>query len=674
MNDNKEKKPPQRQPQPDRFQPKVLMIWLGIIAAIFTLYALSDSQRTSVRPLSIPDVIEAVQKDRVVSGTIKNDRTGGSEWYSITGQLAPEGNTAEQLKNNPEIQPVRFRAQGRLTEEDYTKIRSDFTEEPASTFLTDLLLNIVPILLIIGLLYFLFIRQLRNAGRGAMSFGKSKAKMLTRDRDKVVFKDVAGCDEAKEEVSEIVDFLKDPKRFQKIGGKIPTGVLMVGPPGTGKTLLAKAVAGEADVPFFTISGSDFVEMFVGVGAARVRDMFEQARKNAPCIIFIDEIDAVGRQRGAGVGGGNDEREQTLNSLLVELDGFDGHSGIIVIAATNRPDVLDRALLRPGRFDRQVVIDPPDLNGREAILKVHAKKIKLGKDIDLKVVARGTPGFAGADLANLLNEGALIAARRKKKEVDMSDMNEAREKISFGRERRRLMDDEDKKITAYHEAGHAIVQAVIDDGHLPVHKVTIIPRGQSLGSTMFSPKKDILNQAKKRAENQICCAMGGRIAEELVLEEITSGASGDIKMATKLARKMVCDWGMSELGPIAYGDNQDHVFLGREISRDQNYSEDTAQAIDRSIRLIVETQYKRCREIIVEHMENLHTLAAALLEYETVEGKHVDEIIETGSLQTSVLRPEPTLVEDEKDEKEEKKKETEDEKEMGGGPEPAGAPA
>lgn len=650
------------------------MIWLGIIAAIFTLYALSDSQRTSVRPLSIPDVIEAVQKDRVVSGTIKNDRTGGSEWYSITGQLAPEGNTAEQLKNNPEIQPVRFRAQGRLTEEDYTKIRSDFTEEPASTFLTDLLLNIVPILLIIGLLYFLFIRQLRNAGRGAMSFGKSKAKMLTRDRDKVVFKDVAGCDEAKEEVSEIVDFLKDPKRFQKIGGKIPTGVLMVGPPGTGKTLLAKAVAGEADVPFFTISGSDFVEMFVGVGAARVRDMFEQARKNAPCIIFIDEIDAVGRQRGAGVGGGNDEREQTLNSLLVELDGFDGHSGIIVIAATNRPDVLDRALLRPGRFDRQVVIDPPDLNGREAILKVHAKKIKLGKDIDLKVVARGTPGFAGADLANLLNEGALIAARRKKKEVDMSDMNEAREKISFGRERRRLMDDEDKKITAYHEAGHAIVQAVIDDGHLPVHKVTIIPRGQSLGSTMFSPKKDILNQAKKRAENQICCAMGGRIAEELVLEEITSGASGDIKMATKLARKMVCDWGMSELGPIAYGDNQDHVFLGREISRDQNYSEDTAQAIDRSIRLIVETQYKRCREIIVEHMENLHTLAAALLEYETVEGKHVDEIIETGSLQTSVLRPEPTLVEDEKDEKEEKKKETEDEKEMGGGPEPAGAPA
>ncbi|MBC2603478.1 ATP-dependent zinc metalloprotease FtsH [Puniceicoccus vermicola] len=676
MKEDKDRKTPQRPPQPDRFQPKVLMIWLGIIAAIFALYALSDSQRASMEKLSVPEVIQAVEANQIVSGTIKNDPTGGSEWYIISGEIAPDGDTAKQVEADASLKPERFEARGRLTEDDYTKIRAAFREEPASTFLTDLILNIVPFLLIIGLLYFLFIRQLRNAGRGAMSFGKSKAKMLTRDREKVVFRDVAGCDEAKEEVSEIVDFLKDPKRFQRIGGKIPKGVLMVGPPGTGKTLLAKAVAGEADVPFFTISGSDFVEMFVGVGAARVRDMFEQARKNSPCIIFIDEIDAVGRQRGAGLGGGNDEREQTLNSLLVEMDGFDGHEGIIVIAATNRPDVLDRALLRPGRFDRQVMIDPPDLNGREEILQVHARKIKLSKDIDLHVIARATPGFAGADLANLLNEGALIAARRSKKEVEMSDLDEAREKISFGRERRRLMDDEDKKITAYHEAGHAIVQAVIDDGHLPIHKVTIIPRGQSLGSTMFSPKKDILNQAKKRALNQICCAMGGRIAEDMVLDEITSGASGDIKMATKMARRMVCDWGMSELGPIAFGDNQDHIFLGKEISRDQNYSEATAQAIDKAIHDIVIKQYKRCQEILEEHLEHLHTLAAALLEHETVEGKHVHEIIDTGSIQSDVVQIEPVRFRGSKAESDEGKEKKSDEKseDMGGGREPSGAPA
>ena len=675
MNDENQKKPPNRPPQPDRFQPKVLMIWLGIIAAIFTLYALSDAQRPAVRQMSVTQVIEAAEKDRVVGGTIKNEPTGGSEWYVINGQMAPEGHTARQVKDRTDLQPVRFQARGRLTEEDYSKVRAYFREEPASTFLTDLILNIVPFLLIIALLYFLFIRQLRNAGRGAMSFGKSKAKMLTRDREKILFKEVAGCDEAKEEVSEVVDFLKDPKRFQRIGGKIPRGVLMVGPPGTGKTLLAKAVAGEADVPFFTISGSDFVEMFVGVGAARVRDMFEQARKNAPCIIFIDEIDAVGRQRGAGLGGGNDEREQTLNSLLVEMDGFDGHEGIIVIAATNRPDVLDRALLRPGRFDRQVAIDPPDLVGREKILQVHAKKVKLAKGVDLNVLARATPGFAGADLANLLNESALIAARRKKKEVEMSDIEEAREKIAFGRERRRLMDDEDRKITAYHEAGHAIVQAVIDDGHLPIHKVTIIPRGQSLGSTMFTPKKDILNQARRRAENQICCAMGGRIAEELVLKDITSGASGDIRMATKLARQMVCDWGMSDLGPIAYGENQDHIFLGKEIARDQNYSEATAQAIDRSIRGIVDTQYQRAKHILEEHLDHLHVLAETLLENETVHGKHVHEIIETGAVQSALPEiqplPEP---ESEKKEEEEEKKAGEKGEELGGGPEPAGAPA
>ena len=662
-------------PKPDRFQPKVLMIWLGILAAIFTLYALSDSQRGQVTQMSIPQVLEAAQDNRIITGTIKNEPNGGNEWYLISGRMAPPGNTAGQLEGDSSIEPILFQARGRLTSEEYTTIRPFFREEPASTFLTDLLINLVPFLLIIGLLYFLFVRQLRNAGKGAMSFGKSKAKMLTRDREKVHFKDVAGCDEAKEEVSEIVDFLKDPKRFQKIGGKIPKGVLMVGPPGTGKTLLAKAVAGEADVPFFTISGSDFVEMFVGVGAARVRDMFEQARKNSPCIVFIDEIDAVGRQRGAGLGGGNDEREQTLNSLLVEMDGFEDHEGIIVIAATNRPDVLDKALLRPGRFDRQVGIDPPDLNGREQILAVHAKKIKMAEDIDLKVVARSTPGFAGADLANLLNEAALIAARRKRKEVLMQDIDEARDKISFGRERRRLMDEEDKKITAYHEAGHAIIQAVVDDGKMPLYKVTIIPRGQSLGSTMFTPTKDILNQGKARALNQICVAMGGRIAEDMVIGDITSGASGDIKMATKLARRMVCDWGMSKLGPIAFGENQDHVFLGKEISRDQNYSEATAQAIDGAIHEIVEQQYERAEQILEEHRDHLHTLADSLIQYETVDGKHVHEILETGAIQSPIEPPEPMTVPGPGDgEEEPEKKAGSGEEELGSGPEPAGAPA
>ena len=412
---------------------------------------------------------------------------------------------------------------------------------------------------------------------------------------------------------------------------------MVGPPSTGKTLLAKAVAGEAEVPFFSISGSDFVEMFVGVGAARVRDMFEQGRKSAPCLIFIDEIDAVGRQRGAGLGGGNDEREQTLNSLLVEMDGFDGHEGVIIIAATNRPDVLDNALLRPGRFDRQVVIDLPDLEGREQILKVHAKKIKLCEDVELVSLARATSGFSGADLANLLNEGALIAARRRKSAVERIDLDDAREKISFGRERRRVMDDEDRKIIAYHEAGHAIIQAVVDDGLLPIHKVTIIPRGQSLGSTMFTPKKDILNHSKRRVLNQICCAMGGRAAEEIEIGDVTSGAAGDIRMATNIARSMVCDWGMSDLGMISFGDKQDQVFLGKELSRAQNYSEETAQKIDLAIKDVIDDQYNRSKEILTEKIEALHATAEALLEYETIEGKHVHEILEHGKIISDVRK-------------------------------------
>jgi cell division protease FtsH len=573
---------------------------------------------------------------------------------------------------------VTFSAEGRLTEEDFLLVREVLQERRRSTAFQDILISFLPFLLIIGLLYFLFVRQLKSAGRGAMSFGKSKAKMLTRDKDALTFKDVAGCDEAKEEVSEVVDFLKDPKKFQRIGGRIPKGVLMVGPPGTGKTLLAKAVAGEADVPFFSISGSDFVEMFVGVGAARVRDMFEQGRKNAPCIVFIDEIDAVGRQRGAGVGGGNDEREQTLNSLLVEMDGFDGHEGVIIIAATNRPDVLDSALLRPGRFDRQVTIDLPDLNGRHEILLVHAKKIALSEEVNLEHVARNTPGFSGADLANLLNEGALIAARYNKRVVEMNDLDEARDKISFGRERRKLMDDEDRKITAYHEAGHALVQAVVDDGHMPVHKVTIIPRGQSLGSTMFMPKKDLLNHSKRRLLNQICCGMGGRSAEEIVMGDITSGASGDIRMVTTTARHMVCDWGMTELGPIAYGESQSHAYMGSVGAGTKNYSEETAQKIDQVIHDIVQEQYIRSLQILNEHRAALDTMAEALLEHETIDGKHVDEILEFGEMRSPVITRQPAEPEPEPESEEEepkaKPKEDDDQGDLAGEEAPAPSPA
>lgn len=636
---NRSSRKSQNNKQPERFQPKVLFIWLIIFAAIIGLWSLYPVQETKQKPWTLQQVSEEAQAGNIERAVIKSDPSRGSEWYIVKGQLKTK---TKELVDGKEVEvPTYFTAEGRLTESKFNQLMdsksgSVITQKPASTFLTDLLLGLLPFLLIIGLLYFLFARQIRMAGKGAMSFGKSRAKMLTRDDKVATFKDVAGCDEAKEEVSEIVDFLRDPKKFQRIGGKVPKGVLMMGPPGTGKTLLARAVAGEANVPFFTISGSDFVEMFVGVGASRVRDMFEQGRQNAPCIIFIDEIDAVGRQRGAGLGGGNDEREQTLNSLLVEMDGFDAHEGVIVIAATNRPDVLDSALLRPGRFDRQVVIDLPDIHGREEILKVHSKDIKMRDNIELSVVARSTPGFSGADLENLLNEAALIAARFDKDMVDMQDIDDARDKISYGRERRRLMDDEDKKITAYHEAGHALIQVAIDDNYLPVHKVTIIPRGQSLGSTMFIPKKDILNQQKQRVLNQICCAMGGRIAEEIAIGDITSGASGDIKMATKLARHMVCDWGMSSIGLVALGENQDHIFLGKEITRTQNYSEQTAELIDKAIHDIVQSQYVRGRKIIEDHRQALDTIAQALLEYETIEGKHVKEIYETGKIQSPVI--------------------------------------
>ena len=608
----------------------MLSIWLLVFFVIFTLLYFANSDLQQPTDLTMREVIEEAGEgndSRIVPGaTLKSAPQGGARWHEIRGRLK---------QTSGEDMP--FLAEGQLTEESLLVLQESglFKEEPASTLIADLLLTLLPIILIVLVLYFLFVRQLRSAGKGAMSFGKSKAKMLTRDKDRVTFKDVAGVDESKEEISEVVSFLKDPKRFQKIGGRIPKGALLVGPPGTGKTLIARAVAGEADVPFFSISGSDFVEMFVGVGAARVRDMFEQGRKNAPCIIFIDEIDAVGRQRGAGLGGGNDEREQTLNSLLVEMDGFDGHEGVIIMAATNRPDVLDSALLRPGRFDRQVIIDLPDLNGRKEILEVHARKIKLAKEVELLTVARNTPGFSGADLANLLNESALIAARSNKLGVDRHDIEEARDKIAYGRERRKLMDDDDKRMTAFHEAGHALVQAIIDDGHLPLHKVTIIPRGRALGLTMMLPKKDILGQSRKHLLNQICCAMAGRLGEELETNDFSNGASNDIKQATKIARHMVCDWGMSDLGPVAYGENQEQVFLGKEINRTQNFSEATAQRIDEAVTGIINTQFERAKGIIEEHREALRKIAEALLEHETVEGVHVHEIIKHGEIRSPI---------------------------------------
>jgi cell division protease FtsH len=634
--DNKKKRRPLKSLPPDRFQPKVLIFFLALFLAALALLFLSPGRLTSPASLKIQRVVELAEQGKIKEGIISPDASGGRDWVVVSGQTTEENLKSDRgLTNN-------FRAAGRLTDANMERLQKSqaFVEQPATTLFANIAAQVVPFLIIIGLLYFLFVRQLRQAGKGALSFGKSRAKLLTRDRDKITFSDVAGCDEAKEEVSEVVEFLKDPKKFTKMGGKIPKGILMVGPPGTGKTLLAKAVAGEADVPFFSISGSDFVEMFVGVGASRVRDMFEQGRKSAPCLIFIDEIDAVGRQRGAGLGGGNDEREQTLNSLLVEMDGFDTTEGVIIIAATNRPDVLDSALLRPGRFDRQIYVDLPDLVGREQILRVHARKITLAENVDLAVIARGTPGLSGAELANLLNEAALLAARRNKKKVEMIDVDDAREKVQFGRERRRVMDDEEKKLTAYHEAGHALVQAVLDDGHMPVHKVTIIPRGHSLGSTMFIPKKDILTHAKKRMLNQIAMGLGGRIAEELVMGDVSSGAAGDIKQVTKIARHMVCDWGMSPLGMIAYGESSDTVFLGREITRSQTYSEETARKIDAEVFRIVNEQYQRATEIITSHHDALDRIAGALLEHETIEGKHVLEVLQFGEIRSAVVR-EPT---------------------------------
>jgi cell division protease FtsH len=494
--------------------------------------------------------------------------------------------------------------------------------------LLGILLSWFPMLLLIGVWIF-FMRQMQGGKGGAMGFGKSKAKLLTEAQGKVTFNDVAGVEEAKEEVEEIVEFLKDPKKFSRLGGKIPKGALLIGPPGTGKTLLAKAIAGEASVPFFSISGSDFVEMFVGVGASRVRDMFEQGKKNSPCIIFIDEIDAVGRSRGAGLGGGNDEREQTLNQLLVEMDGFDTNEGIILIAATNRPDVLDPALLRPGRFDRQVVVGNPDIIGREAILKVHIRKITTGPDVKLRTIARGTPGFSGADLANLVNESALLAARKNKRVVTMSDIEEAKDKVMMGAERRSMvMTEDEKKLTAYHEGGHAIV-ALNEKASDPIHKATIIPRGRALGMVMRLPERDQLSITREKMYSDIAVAMGGRIAEEIIFghDKVTSGASSDIDMVTKMAKNMVTKWGMSkELGPIAFGENEEEVFLGRSVTQTKNMSEETAKKVDSEIKKIVDQGYKRAQSVLNDKIDDLHKLAKALLIYETLTGDEIRDLI------------------------------------------------
>ena len=501
-----------------------------------------------------------------------------------------------------------------------------------------ILISWFPMLLLIGVWIF-FMRQMQGGKGGAMGFGRSKAKLLTENKNKVTFNDVAGIDEAKEELVEIVEFLKDPRKFQKLGGRIPKGALLIGPPGTGKTLLARAVAGEAEVPFFTISGSDFVEMFVGVGASRVRDMFEQGRRNAPCIIFIDEIDAVGRSRGAGLGGGNDEREQTLNQILVEMDGFDTQEGIILVAATNRPDVLDPALLRPGRFDRQVVVPNPDILGREAILKVHIKKISVAPDVDIRTIARGTPGFSGADLANIVNESALLAARKNKKIVTMVDFEEAKDKVMMGAERRSLvMTQEEKELTAYHEGGHAIV-ALNQSASDPIHKATIIPRGRALGMVMRLPERDQLSLPREKMFADITVAMGGRVAEELIFGEkkVTSGASSDIEMATKMARNMVTKYGMSEkLGPIQYGENEEEVFLGRSVQKHQNVSEETAKLIDSEIRKIVDSCYDLAKKILTDKKDDLHRLAKGLIEYETLTGEEITALLKDGVIN----RPDP----------------------------------
>jgi cell division protease FtsH len=588
-----------------------LALW--IIIALLLVFLFNMFQGSTSHP-STPPLTFSEFNQHVVQGDVKEVTVQGDQ---IKGKLANgQPFSTYAPANDPGLYP-------RMEEHNV-----NISVQPSDDGMPSLIgvaLNWFPMLLLIGVWLYIM-RQMQAGGGKAMGFGKSRAKLLTERTGRVTFEDVAGVDEAKEELKEIVEFLRDPQKFQRLGGRIPKGVLLVGPPGTGKTLLARAIAGEANVPFFTISGSDFVEMFVGVGASRVRDMFEQAKKNAPCIVFIDEIDAVGRHRGAGLGGGNDEREQTLNQLLVEMDGFESTEGVILIAATNRPDVLDPALLRPGRFDRHVVVPNPDLSGREKILRVHMRKVPLATDVDPRTIARGTPGFSGADLANLVNEAALLAARRGKRVVTMSELEDAKDKVMMGAERRSMaMSDEEKKLTAYHEGGHAIV-ALNVTGSDPIHKATIIPRGRALGMVMRLPERDQLSITREKMLADICVAFGGRLAEELIFghQKVTTGAVSDIEMATRMARAMVTRYGMSdELGPLAYAENQEEVFLGHSVSRTQNISEATAQKIDQEIHRIIDDCYKRANEILTTRIDELHTLAKGLLEYETLTG---DEIV------------------------------------------------
>ncbi|WP_369743717.1 ATP-dependent zinc metalloprotease FtsH [Pseudidiomarina sp. PP-1MA] len=592
---------------------KNLILWLVIAVVLMTVFNSFSPGGASNSNVAYSEFITqvhngGVRKVDIDGRVIKAQSRTGENFTTVIPTASDPDLLNDLLDNNVEVN-------GKLPEEP--------------SILASIFISWFPMLLLIGVWIF-FMRQMQGGGgKGAMSFGKSKARLMSEDQIKTTFADVAGCDEAKEEVSELVDYLKDPTRFQHLGGKIPKGVLMVGPPGTGKTLLAKAIAGEARVPFFSISGSDFVEMFVGVGASRVRDMFEQAKKSAPCIIFIDEIDAVGRQRGAGLGGGHDEREQTLNQMLVEMDGFEGNEGIIVIAATNRPDVLDPALLRPGRFDRQVVVGLPDVRGREQILKVHMRKVPLGKDVDASLIARGTPGFSGADLANLVNEAALFAARTNKKVVAMEEFEKAKDKIMMGAERRSMVMTEDEKaMTAYHEAGHAIVGRLVPE-HDPVYKVSIIPRGRALGVTMYLPEQDRVSHSKQYLESMISSLFGGRLAEEIIygFEKVTTGASNDIERATQIARKMVTQWGLSEkMGPLLYADDENEVFLGRSVTQHKHMSDDTARAIDQEVKLLIDRNYDRAKRILEENVDILHTMKDALMKYETIDADQIDDLM------------------------------------------------
>lgn len=590
---------------------KNLVLWVVVAVIMMTAYQSFNSssvENSTDYTTFVYDVSNGqVTAARFDANEITVTKTDGSKYSTVMPPLEDKKLLDDLLSKKVKVEGTPFERRG---------------------FLSQILISWFPMLFLVGVWVF-FMRQMQGGGGKAMSFGKSRAKMLNQDQIKVTFSDVAGCDEAKEEVGEIVDFLRDPNKFQNLGGKIPKGILMVGPPGTGKTLLARAIAGEAKVPFFTISGSDFVEMFVGVGASRVRDMFEQAKKNAPCLIFIDEIDAVGRQRGAGLGGGHDEREQTLNQMLVEMDGFSGNDGVIVIAATNRPDVLDPALTRPGRFDRQIVVGLPDVKGREQILKVHMRKVSVAQDVDAMTLARGTPGYSGADLANLVNEAALFAARVNKRTVTMLEFEKAKDKINMGPERRTMiMTDKQKESTAYHEAGHAIVGYLVPE-HDPVHKVTIIPRGRALGVTFFLPEGDQISISQKQLESKLSTLYAGRLAEDLIYgeENISTGASNDIKVATNIARNMVTQWGFSDkLGPILYTEDEGEVFLGRSMAKAKHMSDETAHSIDEEVRAIVSRNYERARQILTDNMDILHAMKDALVKYETIEEEQIKQLM------------------------------------------------